>query len=221
VLVSCICPTKDRAHLIPQMIASYQSQTWPEKELIILDDSDGLLPLSLENTIFDDPSITYLTSDPMNIPEKRNILVSLSRGQVIAHFDDDDWSTSDRIETQLALLEESGAMLVGYHSLLFWYGAKCQGWKYLGSKAYICGTSMVYHRELWEEFKFPETHAKGSDNEVTYRASRAGKSASADGDQYLVARMHDGQTQNTRNSIDSTNWAPIPREQFPEAFFRA
>ncbi len=37
--ISVICPTRNRQHLLPQLISVFQAQTWPEKELLILDDS--------------------------------------------------------------------------------------------------------------------------------------------------------------------------------------
>src|SRR5688572_15193909 len=83
-LVSCICPTygrpPDHQHLVEEAIASFVNQTYPNKELIVLNDCPG------QTLVCNAPGVRVV-----NVPErfptlgdKRNAGVGLSRGQLIA-----------------------------------------------------------------------------------------------------------------------------------------
>lgn len=103
----------------------------------------------------------------------RNVANQMATGELIAHFDDDDWSHPRRIEEQVALLEASGKGCVGYRELLFWdtrtkiglrdipSGRYLQAhhdgesWIYChGDPRWAAGASFLYRRELWAQYPF-------------------------------------------------------------------
>ena len=52
-----------------------------------------------------DPRIRYLRETPRRVlGDKRNRLCELARGEIIVHWDDDDWHGRDRIARQVAAL---------------------------------------------------------------------------------------------------------------------
>ena len=80
---------------------------------------------------------------------------------LIAHFDSDDWSHPSRLQEQVALLEESGKMCVGYGELLFWdtrpLAQRGEAWIYHNhDPRWAAGASFLYRRELWEQQPFPD-----------------------------------------------------------------
>jgi glycosyltransferase involved in cell wall biosynthesis len=66
------------------------------------------------------------------IGAKRNIGVEAATGEVVAHFDDDDWSAPGRLEEQVRRLVSSGASVSGFRSMKFTDGLRW--WKYEGSR---------------------------------------------------------------------------------------
>jgi len=99
-LVSAIMPTCNRPQYIEQAIRCFLAQTYPHKELVIVDDGD-----SIKHLVPTRPDILYESSwPPLRIGPKRNLACGLASGDIIAHWDDDDWSAPDRIEQQLRML---------------------------------------------------------------------------------------------------------------------
>ena len=88
-LVSVITPTHDRAAWLPRVVASFQSQTYASLELIVLDDSPQP---ALHPPLLGDARIKYIhTAQRLSVGAKRNRMVDAARGEIIVHFDDDDY----------------------------------------------------------------------------------------------------------------------------------
>src|SRR6516165_9725230 len=93
-LVSCIMPTHNRRPFVPRAIAYFLRQDYPNKELVILDDGDD----SVDDLIPAVPQVRYVRL-PQRLPlgAKRNECVCQARGDLILHWDDDDWMAPHRI----------------------------------------------------------------------------------------------------------------------------
>lgn len=215
-LVSCILPTKNRAVFIPQAIRSYQSQTYPHKELIIVDNgndqTESLIPL-------DDPSIRYVhVSKPQTTGDMRNLCASHARGEYICHFDSDDWSAPERVKDQVTRLGVFG-VLTGYHSMLFYdvRSGKCYRWTMPSQTRYALGTSLCYRQTWWLCHPFRPLRV-GEDTrffQQAYReASRLVPTVAAD--QMMVARVHDQQT--SRKTLTRTSYQLMPPSVLPKLF---
>lgn len=114
--VSVICPTYDRHGYHGKLYTAFATQTYENRELIVLDDSPIVSPLF---TNLKDPRVKYLhQSERMTVGEKRNRLIELSSGDIIAHFDDDDYYAP----TYLAkMLQDLGkADLIKFSKWLAW-----------------------------------------------------------------------------------------------------
>lgn len=87
--LSYIMPTANRRRFVARSISLWQRQTYEDRELCILDDGeDAIEDLVPKN----DPRIRYeRLSSRVVLGEKRNLLCEMSTGEVIAHWDDDDW----------------------------------------------------------------------------------------------------------------------------------
>jgi glycosyltransferase involved in cell wall biosynthesis len=86
-LVSCIMPTRNRPQFARQAVAYFLRQDYQQRELIVLDDGDD--PVS--DLLPRDENIRYVRlRERSPLGTKRNIACELSRGELIAHWDDDD-----------------------------------------------------------------------------------------------------------------------------------
>jgi glycosyltransferase involved in cell wall biosynthesis len=109
-LVTCIMPTFNRRAFVPLAVGNFLRQDYPNKELIIVDDgSDEVSDLSKGHAC-----VRYLRlGTKTSIGAKRNIACGEARGQLIAHWDDDDWYAPDRLRYQAAPILSGEADLTG------------------------------------------------------------------------------------------------------------
>ena len=91
-------------------------QTYPDIEWLILDDSP--VP-SAFITQLDDPRIRYQhCAQRLTVGEKRNRLIAAARGEILAHFDDDDFYAPNYVESMVGILENNSADFVHLNA---WY----------------------------------------------------------------------------------------------------
>lgn len=213
--VSAIMPTRGRKAWSQKALECFLNQDYPEKELIILQDEDEP---SFDDQFLHYPGVFLCGNDErLNIPQKRNEAARLAEGEIIMHFDSDDWSASNRMAKQVQILEESGKALTGFHSLLFYLEPTKTVMKYVNDAHFACGTSLAYLRSWWQAHPFNESLAQGEDNEMVKIARQQDQLMSVDGDQLMVARIHDGNT-DVKN-IAGLNYKRVPLEALPKEFF--
>ncbi len=149
--VSALIPTRNRAQWIEEAIECYLSQTWENKELVIVDDEDAP---SLPNGI-DIPGVIYhRLSERLSIGRKRNSCWELATGDIITHLYD-GWSGPNRFEHQANLLiNHSKILMTGYDQSVFANRESRQAWLYKSGSS-GCGTSMAYWRSFWQTHRFP------------------------------------------------------------------
>jgi glycosyltransferase involved in cell wall biosynthesis len=109
-LASCIMPTRNRRPFVPQAVEYFARQTYPSRELIVVDDGEDAVGDLVRNVA----SVRYVRLDqPHSIGAKRNIAVHLARGTIIVHWDDDDWYGCDRLRHQVEPLWRGSAHVSG------------------------------------------------------------------------------------------------------------
>jgi len=112
-LVSCLMVTGGRPELVRRAVWCFLSQSYPNRELVILSDSAcdefELRPLE----VMDSRIRVHMTSHDPNrrLGDLRNMTIDLARGEWLTQWDDDDWYGPDRIAVQLkaAMDEDKGA----------------------------------------------------------------------------------------------------------------
>jgi len=120
-LVSVIIPTRNRATLLSKAISSVLSQTYPNFELIVIDDGSTDTTPEMVNA-FKDRRIVYLRYEkgPRGPNFARNIGLSRASGDIITFLDDDDEFLSDALQTIVdAFFEarEHGAKILLFDSI--------------------------------------------------------------------------------------------------------
>ena len=223
--VCAIMITADRPQLAEQAATALKNQTHPAR-LMILD--TGNVPMPRRGP----GAWRWEEAKGRSIGRLRNAAICEQRflddGQplpdIIVHWDDDDWSHPERIARQVALLQSSGADVVGYREMLFWRenaaSMEIQGgtlvrrpesewgeaWLYsIRDPNYALGTSLCYWRRVWAERPFADT---SQGEYLSFLAGRKVVSVPAfvgserlgvqavDTDPLMIARIHAGNTSN-------------------------
>lgn len=107
-LVSCLLVTADRPRLLRRAVRSFLRQSHPERELVVLDNGQHAIKAELSDVPAEQLQYERVPrEDDHVIGSLRNRTLELARGEyVVPQWDDDDWSHPERLEKQVAVLEE-------------------------------------------------------------------------------------------------------------------
>ncbi|MCO6433790.1 glycosyltransferase [Nitrosomonas nitrosa] len=191
-LVSCIMPTCNRREFIPRAIEYFLRQDYPNKELIILDDGEDCVA----DLIPPDPRICYFQDkNRQKVGAKRNWLCEQARGEIIVHWDDDDWSAPNRVSLQVDAICREEADICGLNRILFLAADTQSAWEYVyaGRDArWVCGSSLCYTKIFWGRNRFPDIN-DGEDTRFV-RADRTARIAVMPDNGFLIALTHECNT---------------------------
>ncbi len=206
-LVSCLMPTADRRRFIPWAIGYFQRQDYPNRELVIVD--DGRDPVA-DLVPSDDTTIRYVRLDERLVTgAKRNRACREAAGDIIVHWDDDDWFAPWRIRYQVDELLRTGADLCGLNELFFLDLDREHGWRYQyprqSKRPWVAGGTMAYRRSLWERRPFPEVR-QGEDTRFLWQQNTAGI-AVLDRSDFYVATIHGANT--SRKQTATRRWTAV------------
>ena len=158
-LVSCIMPTANRRALVPQAIRYFLRQDYRHCELIVLDDGAD----AVADVIPPDPRIRYIrVEDTCSLGAKYNLGCELAHGEIIAHWDDDDWMAEWRLSYQVQeLLRQPPMTLSGLARLLFYELRTNRAWEYVyppteRERAWMGGGTLCYRKRFWEQHRLPD-----------------------------------------------------------------
>lgn len=104
-VVSVVMAAKNYARFLPMAVGSVERQTFPDWELLIIDDGSSDDTPSAVQPFLDDPRVQYHRSDRLGQPRAKNLGVGLSRGRVITFLDADDVWLPHKLERQLEVLD--------------------------------------------------------------------------------------------------------------------
>lgn len=198
--VSVVVPTSNRQHYFRPLYRCFREQTHAETELLVLDDS------MYGSTYFrslGDPRVRYFHIAPgTSLGHKRNELVGMATGDVIAQFDDDDYYAPDYLEFMVDALGNADLVkLAGFYVYMagadpsradffgYWDTAAAEPHCYAltpGGGAEVreglavedrnlfgYGFSYVFRKDVFERVRFPDVNF-GEDYELVVRMRDAG-----------------------------------------------
>ncbi|PYP85743.1 MAG: hypothetical protein DMF61_15535 [Blastocatellia bacterium AA13] len=205
--VSCIMPTFNRRRFVPRAIYYFLSQDYPEKELLILDDGVE----SAADLIPDDPCVRYVRLEGREVlGRKRNLACEEARGDIIAHWDDDDWMARSRLSYQVRNLLDQGADACGLDRLLFYEPQSGNAWSFYycnGGRTWIAGGTLCYTKSFWRRNHFPEVDV-GEDTRFVW-GSRDANIVTHSDNTFYVAMIHDRNTSPKRTSSRHYRQYPV------------
>jgi O-antigen biosynthesis protein len=190
-LVSCIMPTANRHAFVGRAIAQFLAQDYSRRELIVVDDGEA----SVAHLIPDHKSVHYLRlSRRTPVGAKRNIACEVAQGQIIAHWDDDDWMAPQWLRSQVETLLTQGADICGLNTVLFYAPESRRGWRYVydGQEPWVFGGTLCYAKAYWARAPFSRIDV-GEDNAFVWSPQPKRIANNARGDLY-VAIVHQGNT---------------------------
>ena len=208
-LVSCIMPTADRRGLVPQAIKYFQRQDYNNRELIILDDGAD----SIADLIPSDPRIRYVRmAEKRTMGAKHNSACEMAQGEIIVHWDDDDWMASHRVSYQVAqLAQQAPDTVCGLSRLLYYDPRSERAWEYIyqqNRQPWVCGASFCYRKQLWHKHPFPAKN-EGADT-VWVWGLKGPKVVALSDHTFYVAIMHARNTSPKR--VSDSAWHSYPAQ---------
>ena len=210
-LISCIMPTWNRRAYIKAAVACWAAQTYKNKELIIVDDGTE----AVQDLLPKGRRIRYikLQGEKLTKGMKRNVCCQHAKGDIIAHFDDDDWSAPERLQDQYQRLVQSGKPITGYSALLFWDTTRGLVKRYITSTpGYVVGTSLMYLKAHWEKHPYPDKQ-EATDNDFVYESLK--RIAASYDQNFIVARIHEDHHTSSKEGIAEI----LPRTAIPKLFW--
>jgi glycosyltransferase involved in cell wall biosynthesis len=205
-LVSCIMPTADRRGFVPRAIAQFLAQDYPDRELLIVDDGTD----RIEDLVPEDPRVRYIRLEQrLVLGAKRNLACEQARGELIVHWDDDDWSAPWRLRYQVEQLTAAGADVGGLDRVLFHDPATGEAWQYEYPRTgapWVYGATLIYTRAFWHRNPFPLMNV-GEDSRFVW-ASVPKRILAHDDDRFFVATVHPANT--SRKDTRGYRWRRIP-----------
>lgn len=143
--ISAVCLTYGRAGKQPELLEEclywFAAQTYPNKELILFNDCPG------ESIIINHPEIKVFNF-PSKIPslgEKYDKAISMSSGDIIMSWEDDDISLPNRMSQAAKVLEHWDY----FNPQRSWYEA--DGKLYSDHKHGVCHNASAFTRKAWEK----------------------------------------------------------------------
>jgi glycosyltransferase involved in cell wall biosynthesis len=156
-MISCIMPTANRQKFIQLATHYFCHQSYTNTELIIIDDGEE----SVRHLLPPDDRIKYyyFPKSIGKIGTKRNLACERASGNIIVHWDDDDYYGIDWIKRSVHALESTGADICGLNEFLFYSPLQQKFWKYVDhneERPWLAGATMVYSRAFWKAHPFKD-----------------------------------------------------------------
>ena len=124
-LVSVVMPFLDGIRFLPEAVDSLVTQTYPEWELLLVDDgsTDGSSALARDYARSSPVRIRYLEHAGHANRGKstsRNLGIAQARGELLAFLDADDVFLPDKLTRQVGLLREQADAVMVYGNTEYW-----------------------------------------------------------------------------------------------------
>jgi glycosyltransferase involved in cell wall biosynthesis len=199
-------PTCNRRVFVPQAIGYFLRQDYEPKELIVVD--DGTDPIG--DVIPADERIRYVRLDKrLTVGAKRNLACGEARGDIIVHWDDDDWMADWRLRYQVGKLRMEQADICGLRTVLFFDPHAGAAWEYVfpGTiRPWVYGATLCYSRSFWKNNPFRNIGV-GEDSRFVWNDPGAKIAALAE-NRFMAALIHPGNTGAKRVNDDC--WVEYP-----------
>jgi glycosyltransferase involved in cell wall biosynthesis len=119
-LVSILIPAFNAQKWIAETIESVARQTWPKKEIIVVDDGSRDQTLSIARR-FTSRGVSVVTQDNQGASAARNHALSICQGDYIQWLDADDLLAPDKIASQMNAVDRGAGPRVLLSSAWGWF----------------------------------------------------------------------------------------------------
>jgi glycosyltransferase involved in cell wall biosynthesis len=109
-LISVVIPLHNGAATIERTLRSVQAQTWPQLEIVVVDDgSTDSGPERVARAAIADRRIRLVSQENQGVATARNHGAAAAAGDILAFLDADDLWAPEKLDLQMAALESGGA----------------------------------------------------------------------------------------------------------------
>jgi glycosyltransferase involved in cell wall biosynthesis len=207
-MVTCIMPTADRRPFVPRAIAQFLAQDYSDCELLVVDDGGD----RIADLVPDDPRVRYIALDRrLVLGAKRNFACEQARGELIVHWDDDDWSAPWRVRYQIEQLTARDVDVCGLDRVLFYDARNDLGWEYQyprGAAPWVYGATLAYTKAFWRRNPFPPL-AVGEDSRFIW-ANVPKRLLALEDRTFFVGAVHASNT--SRKETHGSRWRRYPAD---------
>jgi glycosyltransferase involved in cell wall biosynthesis len=227
--VSCIMPCGLGDKYVGTAIQCFLDQTYRGRlELVIVDNNEGEVKFGVNAPADLDQervSVKYVRSKRMPVGALRNLGIKHATGDVICIWDEDDFSSDDRVAGQVKRLQESGKAVTGWHNVNYFDEETGGTFKYHYSPSrahepYAIGASHCFLKSWWEKHPYVEQGVE--DKIFSDEAMHAGQLDSCDAGHLYVARIHSNNVIRKNQYLGRhKQWPAVERSTFPQGFFEA
>lgn len=164
-LVSCVMPTKGfvgpnaslvRREFVEVAVEYFLRQSYSNKELVIVADE----PWPSCPSEYETPDRVRWLRGPAGVTlgAKRNWCVEHARGDLIAHWDDDDWYGPERLQMQVQAMQLSHSEVCGIDAPVFYDLITGTAFQYhcRARVGYLYSPTLMFTREYWARSPFPD-----------------------------------------------------------------
>jgi len=208
-MISCVCLTiPGRTEFLKRAIECFRRQTYKERELVIVADdcaSDN------ERLVRDMPGqARVFCTGRVTVGTKRNVGCEHARGDVIALWDDDDYSAPHRLEEQAAVLAASGKAVTANYRLYMNDSDPRLENNHPGQMWWLTwpgwiDTSLMFTKAWWSAHHFTDK-MMGQDGDFMHEANRLGQfHLNTGGERWMFATNHAGNTCDRREQYTAAN----------------
>ena len=186
-LVSVITPTYKRPEKLPRAIDSVLNQTYPNVEIIVVDDNNPetegrKLTELIMSSYINNPRVKFIKHEcNKNGAAARNTGVKHSVAKYIALLDDDDEFLPNKIQSQVDVMESRDDSWGACYSMAYSkkenmpyipLQEKREGYLYLEALtrelSFLAGSNLMVRRTVWDEVGgFTESFLRNQDKEFT------------------------------------------------------
>lgn len=203
--ITCITPTGNRHAFVSLAVKNFLHQDYPNRELIIIDDGKRSSKDSLPAL----PIIRYIrTKERLTIGGKRNLACKLAMGDIIVHWDDDDWNAPWRLSYQVTSLLRRKADICGLNKVVYLDLNTGMSWKYIyppGMKTWVSGNTFCYRKSFWQKNPFWDINV-GEDHKFLIEV-RSRKILTLSNPKFIVGMIH---RDNVSPKLKGHGWFSLP-----------
>lgn len=202
--------TRNRQRFLRHALQFFAGQTYPNKELIVVDDGDR----SAESLCRGIPHVRHVRLKERNsLGTKLNMGIEAARGEVLQKLDDDDYYGPEFLATSVSHLPARTrrlAIVTGCCFLVLLRGEP--GLRHSGH-GWTPGGTLCFHRELWERIPFRDVWR--SEDSLFLRDHHPRLVRVCRAEEYILVR-HGANTWNKMTTGDADNYfRACPRHGCP------
>ncbi|MBB5637825.1 glycosyltransferase involved in cell wall biosynthesis [Pedobacter cryoconitis] len=166
-LISCICITNNRPQLLKRAVACFESQNYPNKELVVSYPKKDVFSPKIIRDALQNEELKILQierEDEQSLGNARNTAINKCFGDYICIWDDDDWYHPSRISYQFNSMQISGQRYqASVLSRILLYDSTTKEAYY--SFSYTWDGTILCRKEILLQNQYADTN-KGEDSHV-------------------------------------------------------